>query len=47
VIDRMRAERARIATAYRSEGEEEALKIEAEAAAEQETILAEARAAAS
>jgi membrane protease subunit HflC len=46
VIDRMRAERARIATAYRSEGEEEALKIEAEAAAEQETILAEARAAA-
>ena len=27
VIDRMRAERARIATKYRSEGEEEALKI--------------------
>ena len=31
VIDRMRAERARIATKYRSEGEEEALKIEAQA----------------
>ncbi len=44
VIDRMRAERARIATAYRSEGEEQALRIEAEAAAERETILAEARA---
>lgn len=43
VIERMRAERARIATAYRSEGEEEALKIEAQAAAEQERILAEAR----
>lgn len=44
VIDRMRAERARIATAYRSEGEEEALKIEARAAAERERLLAEARA---
>ena len=44
VIDRMRAERARIATAYRSEGEEEALKIEALAAAEREKLLAEARA---
>ncbi len=44
VIDRMRAERARIATAYRSEGEEEALKIEAQATAERETLLAEARA---
>ncbi len=44
VIDRMRAERARIATKYRSEGEEEALKIEAAAAGERETILAEARA---
>ena len=44
VIERMRAERARIATAYRSEGEEEALKIEAEATAEREKLLAEARA---
>jgi modulator of FtsH protease HflC len=44
VIERMRAERARIATAYRSEGEEEALKIEASATAEREQILAEARA---
>ena len=44
VIDRMRAERARIATAYRSEGEEEALKIEARATNERATILAEARA---
>jgi membrane protease subunit HflC len=43
VIDRMRAERARIATAYRSEGEEEALKIEALSATESEAILAEAR----
>lgn len=44
VIERMRAERDRIATAYRSEGEEEALKIEALAAAEREKLLAEARA---
>lgn len=44
VIERMRAERARIATAYRSEGEEEALKIEALSAAEREKLLAEARA---
>ncbi len=44
VIDRMRAERARIATAYRSEGEEEALKIEDGATAERSAILAEARA---
>ena len=44
VIERMRAERARIATAYRSEGEEESLKIEAAADAERERILAEARA---
>ncbi|ANM29361.1 hypothetical protein ABI59_06790 [Acidobacteria bacterium Mor1] len=44
VIDRMRAERARIATKYRSEGEEEALKIEAEAAKEREETLATARA---
>lgn len=44
VIERMRAERARIATAYRSEGEEESLKIEAETAKEQQRILAEAAA---
>ena len=44
VIDRMRAERGQIATAYRSEGEEEALKIEAEANKEQEALLAEAEA---
>ena len=44
VIERMRAERARIATAYRSEGEEEALKIEAATAKEQLRILAEAQA---
>ena len=44
VIERMRAERGRIATAYRSEGEEEALKIEAETAKEQLRILAEAQA---
>lgn len=44
VIERMRAERARIATGYRSEGEEEALKIEAAAEAEREEILARARA---
>lgn len=43
VIERMRAERARIATAYRSEGDERALKIEAEASSERERILAEAR----
>jgi len=44
VIERMRAERGRIATAYRSEGEEQALSIEAEAKAERERILAEAAA---
>ena len=44
VIERMRAERSRIATAYRSEGEEEALKIEAEAAKEEDRLLAEAEA---
>ncbi len=44
VIERMRAERGRIATAYRSEGEEEALKIEAEAAKEEDRLLAEAEA---
>ena len=44
VIDRMRAERARIATKYRSEGEEEALKIKGETTVERDKILAEARA---
>ena len=43
VIDRMPAERDRIATKYRSEGEEEVLKIEAEATAARERILAESR----
>jgi len=43
VIQRMRAERERIATKYRSEGEEEALKIEAETELETRKILAEAR----
>ena len=43
VIARMRAERDRIATKYRSEGEEEALKIEAQATAARERILAESR----
>jgi len=44
VIDRMRAERTRIATSYRSQGEERALTIEAETASERERILAIARA---
>ena len=44
VIDRMRAERGRIATAYRSAGEEEALKIAAEAAKEEDRLLAAAEA---
>ncbi|MEL7059398.1 MAG: protease modulator HflC [Acidobacteriota bacterium] len=44
VIERMRAERSRIATAFRSEGEEEALKIGAEAAKEEDRLLAEAEA---
>ena len=44
VIERMRAERSRIAMAYRSEGEEEALKIEAGAAKEEERLLAAAEA---
>ncbi len=43
VIERMQAERARIATAYRSAGEEQALKIQAQSAAERERLLAEAR----
>lgn len=43
VIERMQAERARIATAYRSEGEEQALKIQAQSAAERVRLLAEAR----
>lgn len=42
VIERMRAERSRIAMAYRSEGEEEALKIAAEAAKEVDRLLASA-----
>ncbi len=46
VIERMRAERSRQATRYRSRGEEKALVIEAEAAAERERILAFARASA-
>ena len=40
----MRAERSRIATAYRSEGEEESLKIQATSTTETEKLLAEARA---
>ncbi len=44
VIERMRAERGRIATAYRSEGEEEALKISAQANKEEDRLLAEAEA---
>ena len=43
VIRRMQAERSRIATKYRSEGEEEALKVEASTEKETRTILAEAR----
>jgi modulator of FtsH protease HflC len=43
VIKRMRAERNRIATKYRSEGEEEALKIEADTDLQARKILAEAR----
>jgi membrane protease subunit HflC len=42
VYDRMRAERHRIAKQYRSEGEEEALKIRAETDKEKAIILAEA-----
>jgi len=41
VFDRMRAERARIATAYRSEGEEEAAKIKAQADREARELIAE------
>ena len=44
VIDRMRAERGRIATQYRSEGKERALEIEAEATRTRQLLLAEARA---
>lgn len=44
VIERMRAERSRIATAYRSQGEEEALKIAAEAGKEEDRLLAAAEA---
>ncbi len=46
VIERMKAERARIAARYRSEGEEAALKIEAQANREHEMIMARAHAAA-
>ncbi|MFQ6673359.1 MAG: protease modulator HflC, partial [Fidelibacterota bacterium] len=42
VFDRMRAERSRQAKQYRSEGEEEALKIRAETDKEKTIILAEA-----
>jgi modulator of FtsH protease HflC len=44
VINRMNAERGRIAARYRSEGTEQALKIEAKAAAEHESIMAKAHA---
>ncbi|MEM1248786.1 MAG: protease modulator HflC [Acidobacteriota bacterium] len=43
VIDRMRAERGRIAAQYRSEGEEKALEIEAEATRARQLLLSEAR----
>ena len=42
VFDRMRAERLRIAKQYRSEGEEEALKIRAETDKKKTIILADA-----
>ena len=42
IFNRMRAERNRIATRFRSEGEEEDLKIRAEANKQREIILAEA-----
>lgn len=42
VYERMRAERRRIANQYRSEGEEEALKIRAQTDKEREIIMAEA-----
>jgi membrane protease subunit HflC len=42
IYDRMRAERYRIAKQYRSEGEEEALKIRAETDKEKAIIMAEA-----
>ncbi|MBI2743603.1 MAG: protease modulator HflC [Chlamydiales bacterium] len=44
VIQRMNAERARIAAVYRSQGIEEALTIEAQAVAEHERILGQAHA---
>lgn len=44
VIERMNAERARIAARYISEGTENALKIEAKASAEHERIMAKAHA---
>lgn len=43
VFDRMRAERATIATRYRSEGDEQAMEIRAKANRQQEEILAKAR----
>ncbi len=43
VIERMRAERGRIAARYRSEGDEQALKIQAQAATEREAILSAAK----
>lgn len=42
VYERMRAERKRIANQYRSEGEEEALKIRAQTDKEKEILIAEA-----
>ena len=42
VFNRMRAERSRIAMQYRSEGEEEALKIRAQTDLDKRTIMAEA-----
>jgi len=42
IYNRMRAERNRIATRFRSEGEEEDLKIRAQANKQREIILAEA-----
>ena len=43
VIERMRAERGRIATRYRSEGDEKALEIQAQAATEREAVLSAAK----
>ena len=43
VVERMRAERGRMANRYRSEGDEKALGIQAQATAEREAILAAAQ----